>query len=79
MTEVGTMQAKQVYEKQEELRPFTKADVRDLERVVAAIDRIEERHGDSFHGYEFDAVSNVRAAAWEALGEIDKLRTSEES
>jgi len=49
------------------LSPFKKADLRDLERVVAAIDRIAERHGEAYDDYEFDPINQVRAAAFEAI------------
>ncbi len=52
---------------------FPPADLRDLERASAAIDRIEKRHGECFHDYAFDSISRVRAAAWEAINEMEQL------
>lgn len=51
--------------------PFKPADVRDLERVLAAIERIEARHKDEYDAYEFDPINQVRAAAGEALRHIE--------
>lgn len=37
------------------------ADIRDINRAIAAIDKIAERHGDDWDGYEFDQISRARA------------------
>ena len=50
--------------------PFSRADLRDLERVAAAIERIATRHGDAYDDYEFDAINQVKAAAMEAIREV---------
>lgn len=50
--------------------PFTKADLRDLERAHAAIDRIAKRHGVAYEDYDFDPINQVRAAAQLAIREV---------
>lgn len=52
-------------------KPFKTADLRDLERALAAIDRIAARHGDEYDDYEFDAINQVAAAARIAIEEIE--------
>lgn len=47
--------------------PFKVADLRDLERVVAAVARIEKRHGEAYEDYDFDPINLVRSAALEAI------------
>lgn len=47
--------------------PFAIADLRDLERVVSAIDRIEKRHGEAYDDFDFDPINLVRSAALEAI------------
>lgn len=51
--------------------PFKTADLRDLERVVAAIERIEKRHGESYDDYAFDPINLVRSAAQEAIRKME--------
>lgn len=50
--------------------PFTAADLRDLERVAAAIQRIQDRHPDAYDDYEFDPINQVRAAVLEAIRDV---------
>ena len=49
--------------------PFKLADLRDVERIVAAVGRIESRH-DDYDDYDFDPVNQIRAAAYEAIREM---------
>lgn len=51
--------------------PFTTADLRDLERVAAAIQRIQDRHPNEYDDYEFDPINQVRAAVFEAIQSVE--------
>jgi hypothetical protein len=51
--------------------PFKEADLRDLERVVAVVERIQARHRDEWDDDEFDSIHLVRSAALEAIRDVE--------